>query len=42
MSKRQRRYTPEFEDQMVALVHSGRSPAELADEFPPSAKSIRD
>jgi transposase len=27
---------------MVALVRSGRTPDELAEEFPPSAKSIRE
>ena len=42
MSKSQRRYAAEFKAQMVALVRSGRSPDELAKEFPPSAKSIRD
>ncbi len=42
MSKTVPRYAPEFREQMVALVRSGRSPEELAKEFPPSAKSIRD
>ena len=41
MSKKRNRYAPEFEEQMVALVRSGRGPEELAREFPPSAKSIR-
>ncbi len=41
MSKTLPRYGPEFGEQMVALVHSGRSPGSLAKEFPPSAKTIR-
>ena len=35
------RYSAEFKEQMVALVRSGRSPEQLAREFPPSAKTIR-
>ncbi len=34
-------YPPEFRDQMVELVRAGRSPAELAKEFEPSAQTIR-
>ncbi len=34
-------YPPEFRDQMVELVRSGRSPEELAREFEPSAQAIR-
>jgi transposase len=42
MSKYSRRYPPEFKAQMVSLVRSGRTPDEAAEEFPPSAKSIRE
>ena len=41
MSKARRSYAPEFRRQMVELVHAGRSPAELAREFEPTAQSIR-
>ena len=34
-------YPPEFRRQMVELVRSGRTPAELAREFEPSAGAIR-
>ena len=34
-------YPPEFREQMVELVRSGRSPEELAREFEPSAQAIR-
>jgi transposase len=34
-------YPPEFRRQMVELVRSGRTPAELAREFEPSEGSIR-
>ena len=34
-------YAPEFRRQMVDLVRAGRSPEELAKEFEPTAKSIR-
>ena len=34
-------YPPEFREQMVELVHSDRSPEELAREFEPSAQAIR-
>ena len=39
---RNRKYLPEFRQQMVELVKAGRSPAELSREFGPSAPSIRD
>jgi transposase len=43
MPRRTRRaYAPEFRRQMVDLVRAGRSPEELAKEFEPTAKSIRD
>ena len=35
------RYPPEFREQMVELVRAGRSPTELAEEFEPSAQTIR-
>lgn len=41
MAKTRPPYTPEFRHQMVELVHSGRSPEELAQEFEPTAQSIR-
>ena len=48
MSKSRRRsansrqpYAPEFRRQMVELVRAGRSAAELAREFEPSAQAIR-
>ncbi len=34
-------YPPEFREQMVQLVRAGRTPEELADEFEPSAQTIR-
>ncbi|MCP4898513.1 MAG: transposase [bacterium] len=34
-------YPPEFREQMVELVRSGRSPESLEKEFEPSARSIR-
>ena len=34
-------YAPEFRQQMVELVRSGRSPNQLAREFEPSSQSIR-
>jgi transposase len=40
MSKK-RAYPPEFRQQLVELVHAGRSPEELAQEFEPSAQTIR-
>ncbi len=41
MSRTRQGYPPEFRRQMVELVHAGRSPAELAREFEPTAQSIR-
>ena len=41
MAKTRPPYTPEFRQQMVELVHAGRSPEELAREFEPTAQSIR-
>ena len=41
MGGSRRRYPPEFREQMVELVRSGRTPEELAQEFEPSAQSIR-
>ena len=34
-------YPPEFRRQMIELVRAGRSPEELAEEFEPSAQTIR-
>jgi transposase len=34
-------YSPEFRQQMVDLVRTGRSPEDLAREFEPSARAIR-
>ena len=34
-------YAPEFRRQMVELVRAGRSPAELENEFEPTAQTIR-
>jgi len=41
MAKTRPPYTPEFRRQMVELVYAGRSPEELAQEFEPTAQSIR-
>ncbi len=41
MSNTRPPYSPEFRDQMVELVRSGRSPEGLAREFEPSAQAIR-
>ena len=35
-------YPPEYRQQIVELVRSGRTPQELAREFEPSAQCIRD
>jgi len=35
MAKTRRPYTPEFRQQLVKLMHAGRSPEELAQEFEP-------
>jgi transposase len=34
-------YPAEFRERLVELVHSGRSPEDLAREFEPSAQTIR-
>ena len=34
-------YAPEFRKQILALVQAGRTPQELANEFEPSAQTIR-
>lgn len=36
-----RTYPPEFRQQLIALVHAGRTPESLAKEFEPSAQTIR-
>ena len=41
MGKSRRPYSPEFRQQMVDLVRSGRTAEELSREFEPSAESIR-
>ena len=41
MRKKRPHYAPEFRRQMVGLVRAGRSPAELANEFEPTAQTIR-
>ena len=41
MPKTRTPYSPEFRQQMVELVKSGRTPEELSREFEPSAQSIR-
>lgn len=41
MPKAKPPYPPEFRSRMVELVHAGRTPAELAREFEPSAEAIR-
>ena len=41
MPKSHKPYPPEFREQLVALVHRGRDPEELAKEFEPTAQSIR-
>jgi hypothetical protein len=41
MTKTRPPYPPEFRRQMVELVRAGRSPEELAQEFEPTARSIR-
>lgn len=42
MAKTRRAYAPEFRHRMVELVRVGRSPEQLAKEFEPTAKSIRE
>ena len=41
MAKTRPPYTAEFRRQMVDLVRAGRSPEKLAEEFEPTAQSIR-
>jgi transposase len=41
MGKRRKAYPAEYRARMVELVRSGRKPDELAEEFEPSAESIR-
>ena len=41
MSRTRPPYAPEFRHQMVELVRAGRSPEDLAQEFEPTAQSIR-
>jgi len=41
MPKTRPPYPPEFKQRMIELVRSGRNPEELAEEFEPSAQSIR-
>ena len=41
MAKRHSPYPPEFRQQMVELVRSGRTPESLAREFEPSGQAIR-
>ena len=41
MGKTRPPYAPEFRQQMVELVHAGRSPEKLAEEFEPTAQSCR-
>jgi transposase len=40
MGKSRRPYPQEFRDQIVKLARAGRTPAELAKEFEPSAQTI--
>ena len=41
MSKHRQPYPPEFRQQMIELVRSGRSPYALSKEFEASAQTIR-
>jgi len=41
MPKTRPPYSPEFRQQMVDLVRAGRTPSELAQEFEPSAQTLR-
>lgn len=34
-------YAAEFRQQMIELVHSGKTPEQLAEEFEPTAQTIR-
>lgn len=41
MTRMQKRYARQFRQQMVELVRAGRTPSDLAQEFGPTAQSIR-
>ena len=41
MARTRNAYSPEFRQQMLELVRTGRTPEELAREFEPSAQAIR-
>ena len=41
MGKSQKRYSAELKEQLVRLVHGGRSPKQLAREYEPSEQTIR-
>jgi transposase len=41
MPKPKKQYPPEFRQQLIELVRAGKSPESLAQEFEPSAQSIR-
>ncbi len=41
MSRSRAPYPPEFRQQMIELLHAGRTPEELSREFEPSAQAIR-
>ena len=41
MARTRKGYAPEYRRRMVELVRAGRSPEKLAEEFEPSANSIR-
>jgi transposase len=41
MPRTRRPYPPEFREQILELVRLGRTPNELAQEFEPSAETIR-
>jgi len=41
MGSTRRPYPKEFKQQIVALAHAGRTPAQLAAEFEPTEESIR-
>ncbi len=41
MPKSRRTYPPEFRRQLIELARAGRSPESLAQEFEPSAQTIR-
>lgn len=41
MAGKNKRYASEFKEQMIALARGGRTPEELAQEFEPTAQTIR-